>query len=127
LRLQGKVCFITGAGSGIGRASAQLFAEEGAAVAVADIDDAGAAETVAAIGAAGGSVRAFHMDVTSLESCDAATAQVVGAYGAIDVLFNNAGIAGVGKLHLTPVELWDRVMAVNVRGVYLRAGRSCPT
>jgi NAD(P)-dependent dehydrogenase (short-subunit alcohol dehydrogenase family) len=123
LRLQGKVCFITGAGSGIGRASAQLFAKEGAAVAVADIDDAGAAETVASIVGAGGSARPFHVDVTSLESCDAATAQVVGAYGVIDVLFNNAGIAGVGKLHLTPPELWDRVMAVNVRGVYL-ASRS---
>src|SRR6266568_1465503 len=100
-RLDAKVCLITGAGSGIGQASARLFAQEGARVVVADIDLEAAAKTVAEIG-------------------DAAVAKrVVEQFGRIDVLFNNAGIAGVGDVLETEPELFDRVMTVNVRGVYL--------
>jgi NAD(P)-dependent dehydrogenase (short-subunit alcohol dehydrogenase family) len=126
-RLHGKVGLITGAGSGIGRASALLFAAEGARVAVADIDDRGAAETVAAIEAAGGDATAFTVDVTDPGSTEALARDVVARFGTIDVLFNNAGIAGVGLLHETSVESWDRVMAVNVRGVFLVAKAVLPT
>ena len=126
-RLDAKVCLITGAGSGIGRATAVLFAAEGARVAVADIDVPGAAETVAIIGAAGGVASAFTVDVTDSDATEALARDVVARFGTIDVLFNNAGIAGVGLLHETSVELWDRVMAVNVRGVFLVARAVLPT
>jgi NAD(P)-dependent dehydrogenase (short-subunit alcohol dehydrogenase family) len=126
MRLAGKVCLITGAGSGIGRASAVLFAAEGASVAIADIDADGAAETKALIDAAGGTSRTYRVDVTDQTSTEALAAAVVGELGRIDVLFNNAGIAGVGVLHETSLELWERVMAVNVRGVFLVARAVLP-
>jgi NAD(P)-dependent dehydrogenase (short-subunit alcohol dehydrogenase family) len=125
-RLAGKVALITGAGSGIGRATARLFAAEGADVAVADIDTEGAASTVQLIEADGRRAAAFAVDVTVPASTEALARDVVGRFGAIDVLFNNAGIAGVGVLHETSVELWDRVMAVNVRGVFLVARAVLP-
>jgi len=125
-RLQDKVCLITGGGSGIGRASAVLFAAEGARVAVADIDFAAAAETVRQIAETGGVAAAFRVDVTDPDAAEALARDVVGRFGGIDVLFNNAGIAGVGVLHETSVELWDRVMAVNVRGVFLIARAVLP-
>jgi NAD(P)-dependent dehydrogenase (short-subunit alcohol dehydrogenase family) len=127
VRLVDKVCLITGAGSGIGRASAILFAAEGAAVAAADIDAAAAAATAATIGSAGGTARAYLVDVADPASTERLAADVVADFGRIDVLFNNAGIAGVGVLHETSVELWDRVMAVNVRGVFLVAKAVLPT
>lgn len=126
MRLADKVCLITGGGSGIGRASALLFAAEGAAVAVADINAPAAAETTASIRAAGGQSRSYTVDVTDPASTVALASAVVADFGRIDVLFNNAGIAGVGILHETSVELWDRVMAVNVRGVFLVAKAVLP-
>lgn len=133
MRLAGKVCLITGAGSGIGRASALLFAAEGARVAVADVDFAAAGETVRLVEAAAGGdpgsadrARAFAVDVTDPAACEALAGAVVAAWGRIDVLFNNAGIAGIGLLHETSVELWDQVMAVNVRGVFLVARAVLP-
>ena len=126
-RLADKVCLITGGGSGIGRASALAFAEEGATVAVADIDGTAADTTVALIAEAGGPhARALQVDVTDPEATQAMAADVVGHLGRIDVLFNNAGIAGVGTVHDTPVELWDTVIAVNVRGVFLVARAVVP-
>ena len=88
-------------------------------MAVADIDTDGANETVRSITAAGGRAAAFTVDVTDPTSTETLAADVIDGFGRIDVLFNNAGIAGVGTLHETSVELWDRVMAVNVRGVFL--------
>jgi NAD(P)-dependent dehydrogenase (short-subunit alcohol dehydrogenase family) len=126
VRLPDKVCLITGAGSGIGRASAVLYAQEGASIAVADIDPAAAAETVETIESAGGRARAYEVDVADEESTERLAADVVGDFGRIDVLFNNAGIAGVGVLHETSLELWERVMAVNVRGVFLVAKAVLP-
>jgi NAD(P)-dependent dehydrogenase (short-subunit alcohol dehydrogenase family) len=125
-RLAGKVSLITGAGSGIGRASAVLFAAEGARVAVADIDAAAALETTRRIEAEGGEAADFRVDVTDPGDTERLARTVVERFGAIDVLFNNAGIAGVGLLHETSVELWDRVMAVNVRGVFLVARAVLP-
>src|SRR6266581_3358749 len=115
-RLDAKVCLITGAGSGIGQASARLFAQEGAQVVVADIDLEAAAKTVAEIGDA---AVAEHVDVTSPQDTVDLAGRVVEQFGRIDVLFNNAGIAGVGDVLETEPELFDRVMTVNVRGVYL--------
>ncbi len=126
-RLADAVCLITGAGSGIGRATAHLFAAEGGRVAVADIDGAAAAETVREIADEGGIAADYRVDVTDPADCEALAAAVVARFGGIDVLFNNAGIAGVGVLHETSIELWDRVMAVNVRGVFLVARAVLPT
>jgi NAD(P)-dependent dehydrogenase (short-subunit alcohol dehydrogenase family) len=125
-RLEGKVCVITGAGSGIGRASARLFAREGARVAVADIDLEAARATVAEIEHAGGQAAAEEVDVTDeLQTVDLAQ-RVVDRFGRIDVLFNNAGIGGVGDILETGAELFDRVMRVNVRGVYLMSRAVVP-
>lgn len=115
-RLDGKVCIVTGAGSGIGQATAWLFAREGARVVVADLDESAAKATVEG---GQGELQAEHVDVTDPASCERLAAQVKERFGRIDVLFNNAGIPGVGVLHETPLELWERVMAVNVRGVFL--------
>ncbi len=126
-RLADKVSLITGAGSGIGRASALMFAAEGSRVAVADIDRSAAHETTRLITEAGGIAADFRVDVTDPDDGERLAAAVVERFGAIDVLFNNAGIAGVGVLHETSVELWDRVMAVNVRGVFLIARAVLPS
>ena len=125
-RLVDKVSLITGAGSGIGRASALLFAAEGSRVAVADIDPTAAQETTRLITADGGIATDLRVDVTDPDDGERLARSVVDQFGAIDVLFNNAGIAGIGLLHETSVELWDRVMAVNVRGVFLIARAVLP-
>jgi len=131
-RLAGKTCLITGAGSGIGRATAILFAREGASVAVADVSRESADETVAMVASdadaatSGGSASAFTVDVTDEGSCTALVTSVIDAFGTIDVLFNNAWIAGVGTVEETSLELWERVMAVNVRGVFLVAKAVLP-
>ncbi len=118
-RLAGKVCVITGAGSGIGQASALRFAAEGGCVIAADVDERAAAETVRRIGDEGGSAAASVVDVADPAAAKRLADEAVAKYGRIDVLFNNAGISGVGTVHETSAELWDRVMAVNVRGVFL--------
>jgi len=125
-RLDGKVCLITGAGSGIGQASAKLFAREGARVVVADVDDRGAKSTVTAIRKAGGEAVAEHVDVTDEAETVALAGRVAKRFKRIDVLFNNAGISGVGDVLETEPELFDRVMGVNVRGVYLMSRAVVP-
>ena len=120
------MCLITGAGSGIGQASAKLFASEGAIVVVADIDDRAARSTVAAIRKAGGSASAEHVDVTDEAATVAVANRIAKRHKRIDVLFNNAGIAGVGDVVETDPELFDRVMRVNVRGVFLMARAVVP-
>lgn len=119
LRLQQKVALITGAASGIGEASAKRFAGEGAFVIVADQDQSGGARVVSQIQSAGGQAAFVKMDVTDAAGVEAAIAQALGVWGRVDVLFNNAGIGCVGTLHETPEDEWDRVMAVNVKGIYL--------
>ncbi len=119
MRLADKVCVITGAGSGIGEASALLFAREGARVAVVDVDEPAARRTVERIRADGGQADARRVDVSSLSDTEACAGWAIERWGRIDVLFNNAGISGVGDVFETDPELFDRVMSVNVRGVYL--------
>src|ERR1700682_4839769 len=125
-RLKGKVCLITGAGSGIGQASARLFAKEGARVVVADIDLRAAKATAAAIRKAGGEAAAEQVDVTDESQTVALAQRVVKKLKRIDVLFNNAGISGVGDILENPPDLFDRVMRVNVRGVYLMSRAVVP-
>jgi NAD(P)-dependent dehydrogenase (short-subunit alcohol dehydrogenase family) len=125
-RLADLVCLVTGGGSGIGRATAIRFAQEGALVAVADIDLDAAAETVRLMPQAPERAMSVLVDVTDETSVDAAVNHVAGALGRIDVLFNNAGIAGVGTVEETSLESWEQVMAVNVRGVFLVARAVVP-
>jgi NAD(P)-dependent dehydrogenase (short-subunit alcohol dehydrogenase family) len=125
-RLDGKVCVITGAGSGIGQASALLFAREGARVVVSDIDLEAARATVEEITKAGGEAAAEQVDVTDESQTVALADKVRQRLSRIDVLFNNAGIAGVGDVLETEPDLFDRVMRVNVRGVYLMSRAVVP-
>jgi NAD(P)-dependent dehydrogenase (short-subunit alcohol dehydrogenase family) len=110
MRLAGKVCIVTGAASGIGRASALLFAEEGATVISADLEGT-----------------PYRVDVADEEETRSFAAAVVSEHGRIDVLFNNAGIAGVGDVEETSLELWEQVMRVNARGVFLMSRAVVPT
>jgi NAD(P)-dependent dehydrogenase (short-subunit alcohol dehydrogenase family) len=119
MRLKDKVTLITGSGSGIGRSSALLFAREGARVIVNDIARGKGEETVAEIQAAGGEAFFISADVTNPESVQALVREAIERYGRIDVLYNNAGISGVGAIHEVEPDAWDRVMNVNIRGVYL--------
>lgn len=126
MRLEGKVAIITGAGSGIGQASAQLFAREGARVLVADVDPAGGGETVESIKAEGGDAAFIETDVADPDSTGRMAAAALERWGRIDVLFNNAGISGVGTVDDTPLDLLDRVLRVNVRGVFVASRAVVP-
>ncbi len=121
MRLEDKVALITGAGSGIGRESALLFAREGAAVVVVDVaEDAGRA-VVREIEEAGGRASFVRADVSKAGDCEAMVAHAEATYGRLDVLFNNAGIMD-GRdddAVATDEDVWDLTMAVNAKGVFL--------
>jgi NAD(P)-dependent dehydrogenase (short-subunit alcohol dehydrogenase family) len=119
LRLRDKVCVITGAGAGIGRAVALEFAREGASVVVADINEAGAAQTVSRIGEIGAKARAAGVDVADPESVQALVRATVDTFGAVHVVVNNAAIQVSKRVEDTTFEEWNRQMAVNVGGVFL--------
>ena len=119
MRLQNKIILITGSGSGIGKATALLFAKEGASVIVNDLAADNGKETVDEITAAGGSAIFIQADVTVPESVESMVDEVIARFGRIDVLFNNAGVSGVGAIHEIEPEAWDRVININIRGVFL--------
>src|SRR5947209_3069789 len=116
----GKVALVTGAGSGIGRATAAAFAREGAAVVVADIAEDGGHATVDLIRGSGGDAKFLRCDVARAEEVAALVQGVLDAYGRLDFAHNNAGIEGPTMSMLRyPDDDFDRVMAVNVKGVWL--------
>jgi len=124
--LSGKVAVVTGAGSGIGAASALRFADEGASVVAADIRGHKAEQTVADITDRGGVASSFAVDVANSASVAAMVSHCVEQFGRIDVLFNNAGTLRPGTAVELTEEDWDLVMAVNVRSVFLGAKYAVP-
>src|ERR1017187_178535 len=119
MKLEGRVAVITGSASGIGRASAREFAKEGAQVVVADINMAGAEETVKQIEGAGGVALAVKADVAAAESAEALVGQTLHSFKRINVLFNNAAIQVNKTVEDTTVEEWNREIGINLGGVFL--------
>ena len=126
MRLQGKVAIVTGAASGIGRASAILFAREGASVVVADINKRGGEETVEQIVASGGSAFFHQVDVASEEEIGETVRATVARWSRIDIVFNNAGVVLVKPLIDMSGDEWDRVMAINVKSAFLMTKHAVP-
>jgi NAD(P)-dependent dehydrogenase (short-subunit alcohol dehydrogenase family) len=121
MRLANKTGLVTGAGSGIGRAIARRFAAEGVSLVISDIAVAGLRETAALIGEAEGQAVSVVGDVAERADAERMVQAAVDAWGRLDIVVNNAGIAGSRQAtlaHLTPDEEWDRVIAVNVTGVF---------
>ncbi|KPK11680.1 MAG: hypothetical protein AMJ56_05855 [Anaerolineae bacterium SG8_19] len=119
MRLEGKVAIITGGGSGIGRATAQLFAQEGAKVVVADYKPESGREAVQAIKDAGGDALFVEVDVSNPAQVQHLVQTALDAYGGVDILFNNAGVLLFGTILETQEEAWNRLMSINLNGVYL--------
>ena len=125
-QLQGKTAIVTGAGSGIGAASARRFGAEGAQVLVADIRGHKAEQVVADIQDAGGVACAFEVNVAQPDQVAAMVDRCMTAFGALDILFNNAGTVRPGTAVALSVDDWDLVMAVNVKSVFLGAKYAIP-
>jgi glucose 1-dehydrogenase len=126
MRFQDKVCLVTGGGSGIGRATCRRFAAEGGKVLVIDVNEAGGNETVQMIGAADGEAAFAKADVSSSPDVQAAVKAAVERWGRIDVLVNNAAMMSFLPITELPDEAWDKLMAVNLRSVFLFCKYSLP-
>ena len=128
MRLENKVALITGAGSGIGQASATLFAHEGARVAAADISMDAAAETVRSIQDLGGQAIALSGDVSDSNDAHKMVRSTVDAFGRLDVLLNSAGVSARNALPegASPEAVWDKVIDVNLKGTYLPSWHAVP-
>lgn len=119
MRLRNKVAAVTGAGAGIGRATAVLFSQEGAKTAVVDIDKKGGQGTVDAIRGKGQEALFVPTDITDPSQVSSMVARVMEAYGRLDILVNNAGVYAQADVINTDEELWDRIMNVNLRAAFL--------
>jgi NAD(P)-dependent dehydrogenase (short-subunit alcohol dehydrogenase family) len=127
--LRGKVAIITGAATGIGRASALLFAQAGARVALSDVREPELARTAAEVRAAGGEVAAVTADLARPDDCTEVVANAVRTFGRLDVVLNNAGVGTMvvgGTVETIRLEHWDLAQDVNVRGIYLVSRAAVP-
>ena len=126
MRLRGQVALITGGASGIGRATALLFAREGAAVSVVDLDEVRGQAVVQMIVDGGGQAIFMRCDVSQSADCQRAVQRTVDELGSLDILFNNVGIIRRATVLDTTEEEWDRVMAVNVKSIFLLSKYAVP-
>ncbi len=126
MRLVGKVALVTGGTSGIGRATAVLFAREGASVVLTGRDEERGADTVREIEGLGGRARFVRADVTVAEDCRRTVAETLEAFGRIDVLFNNAGVYVAGDVTECTEEEWDLQVDVSLKGTYLMSRETVP-
>jgi NAD(P)-dependent dehydrogenase (short-subunit alcohol dehydrogenase family) len=124
--LTGKKAIVTGGAAGIGRAASVLLAEAGAAVTVVDLDEAGGVSVVRQIVQAGRKAMFVRGDVSREEDCRNAVQETVEAWGGVDILFNNVGIIRRAKVTELSEEDWDRIMAVNVKSMFLMCKYSIP-
>jgi NAD(P)-dependent dehydrogenase (short-subunit alcohol dehydrogenase family) len=125
-RLGGRAAIVTGAASGIGRATASLLAAEGAAVVAADIDEPGGRAVAAAIVESGGRATFVRCDVTSAADAQSAVETAVATFGRLDMLVNNAGVLRRAEITRLSEDDWDRTMAVNVKSIYLLSRAAIP-
>jgi 3-oxoacyl-[acyl-carrier protein] reductase len=124
--LEDKVALITGSGSGQGRAAAEAFAAHGARLAVIDIDDAGAEQTVQRIRAAGGAAFALHADVSRRADCDKMVQAAVDQWGRLDVLYNNAAVQMSGSVTECSEAQWDLTLATNLNAIFWACRAALP-
>jgi 3-oxoacyl-[acyl-carrier protein] reductase len=124
--LEGRVALITGAGSGQGRAAAVLFASHGASIAVIDINDEGAEETVALVEKEGAAAIALHADVSTVDDCARMVSETAAAFGRVDVLYNNAAVQMSGRLVECTEDDWDRTIATNLNAVFWACRAAIP-
>jgi 3-hydroxybutyrate dehydrogenase len=126
MKLQHKVCIVTGAASGIGKEIARTYAREGGKVVIADMNKAAAQAAADEIILAGGTAMAVTMDVTNEEQVNAAVAEVVAAYGGVDVLVSNAGIQIVHPVEEFPFADWKKMLAIHLDGAFLTTKACMP-
>ena len=119
MRLEGKVAIISGAASGMGAATARRFAKEGARVVIADMLEEDGQKVAADITRANGTAEFMRLDVTNEDDWKAVVEATVQKYGKLDILVNNAGISGSAVSDMLDTDAWDKLMAVNSRGVFL--------
>lgn len=126
MKLDGRAALITGAGSGIGRATAELFASEGAAVAILDRDEEAAEASASAISTTGAEAHPVVGDVSSSDEIARAVDRAARLLGRLDIVYNNAGVGSTGSVADATEEDWDRCFAVNVKGTYLTSQAAIP-
>jgi NAD(P)-dependent dehydrogenase (short-subunit alcohol dehydrogenase family) len=125
-KLDGKIALITGGGSGIGRATALLFASEGAKLSVVDWAEDNARAVVAEIGKRGGEAIALRADVSKAADAERMVSETVQRFGRLDILYNNAGIGVARHTHLMSEEEWDRTIDIDLKGVFLGCRYALP-
>lgn len=121
MRLEGKVAIVTGGARGIGFAVAKAFAREGAAVAVADVNEAGARDAARTLEADGARALPVAVNVADHASVEAMVSAVLGAFGRVDILMNNAGVGGKTPFLETSLEEWNRIVGINLTGAFMVA------
>jgi NAD(P)-dependent dehydrogenase (short-subunit alcohol dehydrogenase family) len=121
MKLEGKVALITGAATGVGRASALLFAKEGACVAIADINEKDGRATEEEVRDRGGDAVFVRTDLVRIAEIEVMVRAAVAHFGRLDIFFHNAGVAGPGRIELTSEEAYDRIMNVHVKAAFFGA------